>query len=329
MVVPAFNLLSIAKTLRNNKRLIIMVTLIAMAAGSAVFLLKKKKYKATTAFFVNSPLYGDRSTLFRSHETRYVDYFGGDDDVDRVMALIGSDTVKQKILRQCRFDIIYKKDINIPRENQELINILNKNMNVIRTEFKEVEISYTAYDSATPANVANTAAHLLEETFRNYYTATKESMSFSIKSKIKELDSSILVLTDTLAAMRDQYGIYSIISPTRQPIASAEIRGGGKGYGRAIEEIQNIEAIKDELVMDKAKYVSVLNELSASSNAAMEYIKIITTAKPAVKPAGPELIVVIISIGLLSFFFTLLFLLTRDYYRLLSTSIDDAISAEK
>jgi len=44
---------------------------------------------------------------------------------------------------------------------------------------------------------------------------------------------------------------------------NGDMKGGGKGYGKAIEEIQNIESIKDQLVSERgAFYTSLLNEYS-------------------------------------------------------------------
>src|SRR5205807_771718 len=97
---------------------------------------------------------------------------------------------------------------------------------------------------------------VLEETYQHYYSSMKHDLYTALSEKVKQLDSSINVFTDSLANMRDRSGIYSLISPARQNVMSGEMKGGGKGYGRAMEEIQNIESIKDQLVADRAHYIS-------------------------------------------------------------------------
>ncbi|NDC40910.1 MAG: hypothetical protein EBZ77_05065 [Chitinophagia bacterium] len=329
MVIPSYNLISIVKTLRKNQRLILIITLCCMVLGGIAFFIKKPKYKSTAVFLVSSPLYGDRNTLFRNQETRYVDYFGGDDDIDRVLALLNSDTVRQRIIRDCQFDVIYRSDLTAGKGNEFLMNVLKKNLDIKRSEYKEIAITYTAYDSTTAANVANTTVKILEETFRWYYASTKAKMNIALKAKIADLDSSINLLTDSLTNMRDRYGIYSIISPVRETATPADLKGSGKGFARAIEEIQNVESIKDQLVMDRAKYISATNEFAASSNAEMDYVKVISRALPMSKPAGPDLIIVIIACAFIGFFFTTVFILIRDYYALLRNSINDAINAQQ
>jgi len=311
----SFDLVDIIRTIQKQKRFIIIITIAGMALAGGAMMLKKKKYKAEARFLVNNPLYGDRSTLFRSIDTRYVDYFGGDDDVDKIMALAGSDTVRNRIIRNCQFQVVYKKDINTPKGYEELMSIFKKNFNIKRTEYKDVEVSYVDYDAQTAANVTNMSVKVLEETYREYYTNIKHGIYKSINDQVIKLDSSIASLTDTLAHMRDMYGIYSIISPARQNVITSDIKGGGRGYGRAIEEIQNIESIKDQLVADRAHYISALNEFYATTNSAMDFLKVITRALPPINPAGLSMSVTLFAAGLLSFFFSTLYVLLMAYFR--------------
>ncbi len=319
MGVPSFDLIDIIKTIQKKKFIIITITVIAAILGMIFFYAKKKKYKAEAHFLVNNPLYGDRTTLFRSFETRYVDYFGGDDDLDKVTALAGSDTVKDRIIRNCQFQVIYPGyDINELRGHAGLMSIFNKNFNVKRSEYKEIEVSYIAYDPIVAANVANMSVKVLEETYRHYYTAMKGNIYTSISDKTHQLDSTIELLTDSLANLRDKYNIYSIISPGRQNTINGEIKGGGKGFGKAIEQIQNIESIKDQLVTDRAHYISTLNEFSAAANNAMEYLKVITRALPPTAPFGPSVVLTTTVGAGLGFFFSVLFVLLLAYYRKLN-----------
>ena len=320
MPTPSFDLIDVIKTIQKQKRLILLMTLAAMGVGCIFFLVKKKKYKASAHFLVNNPLYGDRNTVFRDYEQRYVDYFGGDDDLDRVSALLGSDTVKDRIIRNCQFQIVYKTDINTEKGHAFLMGVFDKNFNVKRTEYKEMEVSYIAYDSVTAANVANMAVKVAEETFRSYYTQMRNGMAKSISDKVKQLDTTIAMYTDSLASMRDRNNIYGLISPSRKNTMTSDVKGGGKGFGRAIEEVQNIESIKDQLVIDRARYISLINEHTATTNSAMDYLKVTTTAVPPSGPMGPPLLTILGSAMAIGLFFSVLFVLIMAYYRVLMST---------
>src|SRR5690606_20723896 len=95
---PRFDLVDIIRIIERRRRFVITVTLISVALGLLFYFVRQKKYKAEAAFFVSNPLYADRSTMFGNADSRYTDYFGGEDDIDRVIALAGSDTIVMEVL---------------------------------------------------------------------------------------------------------------------------------------------------------------------------------------------------------------------------------------
>lgn len=323
MAAPSFDLIDVIRTIQKQKRFIILITVLAVALGGLFVAVKKKKYKAEARFFVNNPLYGDRNTLFRSIETRYVDYFGGDDDLDKITALGNSDTVRDRIIRNCDFDKIYNfGDINKDTAHAMYMSVFSRNFNLKRTEYKDIVVSYIAYEPKTAAGVANMSVKVLEETFRHYYTAMKGGICASINNKVVQLDSSINSLTDTLAGMRDKYHIYNIISPTRQNVITGDLSAGGPvGYGKAFEQIQNIESIKDQLVTDRAHYISLLNEFSAAASDSIDYLKMISRAVPPTSPYGPSLLMVLVVAGFVGLFFSVIYVLMMAYFHKLNAVI--------
>jgi uncharacterized protein involved in exopolysaccharide biosynthesis len=321
MTDTSFDLIDIIRTIQKRRMFILVITLVCMALAGVLLAIRKPKYKAAARFLVNNPLYGDRMTMFRNTESRWVDYFGGDDDVDKVAALANSDTVKGRIIRNSQFQDVYKQDINTPKGYAGLMGIFDKNFNLKRSEYKDMEVTYIAYDPVTAANVANMSVQVLEEAWRNYYTYMKTNMYNSIKDQMHRVDSSIVVLTDSLVNMREKYGIYSIISPGRQNVISGDMKGGGKGYGRGVEEIQNVEAVKDQLVTDKARYVSLMNEFEATMNKNIDFLKMTTRATPPTSPTGAGVGTILIAAALLGLFFSSLFVLVQAYYSKLNAVV--------
>ena len=319
MAVPSFDLIDIIRTVQKKIGLILSVTVVASLLGLVVFMAKPKKYKGVSKFLVNNPLYGDRNTLFRSYETRYVDYFGGDDDLDKVTSLATSDTVVDRVIRNCQFQEVYKMDINDPKGHAALMGVFKKNFNLKRSEYKDIEISYIAYDPQVAANVTNMTVKVLEETYRHFYTAAKDGMIRSITDQLVHVDSSVNALTDSLAELREKYGIYNIISPNRQNTGTGEVHGSGKGLGRAMEQLQNVEAVKDQLVTDRAHYISLINEFTAAQNGAIEYLKVVTRSLPPTGPDGPSMMMTVLVAGCVGLFFSMVFVLMMAYYNLIIT----------
>lgn len=320
MATPRFDLIDVVQTIRQRRRFVISVTVIAALLGAAFYLLKKKKYEAKTEFLVANPLYADRNNIFRTVDAKFVDYIGGDDDLDRVTVIGESDTVKMAVIRSQHLAEAYKIDTTKPKELQKLKELFKNSFDIKRTEYKDVILTYTDTDPLRAANVANASVQEIEQTFRGYYNNMRHDVCQSLQVKVNQLDSSINALTDTLAGLRNRYNVYDIISPARQNLIVSNVKSGA-GAGMGIEEIQNVEATKDQLVTDKAKYISLLNEFSfGTKKDEMPLVQVLTKAEPPVKAKGPGAILTVIGCALLGFFFAVFYILITVYYRLLITA---------
>lgn len=319
MSTPRFDLVDITQTLRNRGKFIITITVIAALLGAVLGLLRKKKYEAQADFIMTNPLYTDRNNLFRANEMRFVDYFGGDDDVDRILVVAESDTVRNMVAQKLNLADAYKLDLSKEDDRDKLKSIFKKNYKIDRTEYKTCQVFFTDTDPHRAAAVVNESMKAMEAVFRGYYVGMRKKTYTAIEAKISDLDSSIASLTDTLATLRNQYGIYDIISPGRMNVITGSIKSNGSGnFGQGVEQIQNIEAIKDQLVTDRARYVSLLNEFSTGNSAdGLPLLQPISAAQAPVDQKGPGTVVTIIACMLLGFFFSSLYILATTYYRLL------------
>ncbi len=225
MSTPRFDLVDVTQTLRNRRRLIIIVTAIAAVLGAAAFLVSKREYKAEASFLMANPLYTDKNNIFQGKEVTFVDYFAGDDDVDRLMTLTESDTIKYVVARKLGLAEAYKLDMSKPRDVEKLRDIFKDNYKVTRTEYNSCTLTYVDTDPARAAAVVNECVKVIEEIFRSYYVAQRQKVIVSIQRKITEMDSTVNVLTDTLAVLRDRYNIYDIMSPGRENIILSSTLG--------------------------------------------------------------------------------------------------------
>ena len=311
-----FDLVDIIRIIERRRRFIMIVTLISLVLGLGFHLVRKKKFEAKAAFFVSNPIYADRSSIFAGADSRYTDYFGDEDDIDRVIALAESDTITTQIIKNTGFDQSNKLDMNDPHQRNELKQKFKKALDIKRTEYKLLELSFTDRDPFLAANVANEAVKDIEWGYRNFYNSKKLALYNSISSKLVDIDSSIASLTDTLTRLRNESGIYDIISPNRQNLVTSSIHGNGKDQGRYIEVIQNFEATKDLLVTDRAKYVSLLNQYSTGVKSnEIVLLHSITIAKPPVDPAGPNVWIILAASFFLGLFFSICYVLLTTYYK--------------
>jgi LPS O-antigen subunit length determinant protein (WzzB/FepE family) len=316
MSTTRFDIVDVAQTLRAKRRTIIIVTIVAGILGAAFYLVSKKKYKAEGSFLMTNPLYTDRNNLFQSWGINFVDYFAGDDDVDRIMTVVESDTVKRAVAEKLNLAAAYGLDVSKPKEAKKLMDIVKDNYKVVRTEYNNCDVSYVDTDPQRAAEVVNESMRTIEQIFRGYYIDQRNRMIAVLNAQVATMDSSINVLTDSLANMRDRYGIYSIINPARENLQVSDVKGGGAGFGRGIEEIQNIESVKDQLVIDRTKFISRINEYKTTQHEKdVKLLHILSSARPPAKAKPPGLTLTTLSCALIGFFFSCIYLLISTYYR--------------
>ena len=254
MTNPRFDLVDIIRIIERRRRFVITVTLICLALGVLFYLVRQKKYEATVAFFVSNPILTDRSNIFAGADSRYTDYFGDEDDIDRVIALAESDTVVIQTIKNSGLDKAYDIDLSDPNERSKIKSRFSKNLEVKRTEYKLLEVYYTDKDPKIAADVANEAVKNIGAGYSNFYNSRKNIVYASLKKSLKAVDSSIVSLTDTLARLREESGIYDLISPNRVNLVNNSVRGNGKDMGRYMEVILNFESVKDMMVIDRSKF---------------------------------------------------------------------------
>lgn len=318
MSTPRFDLVDVTQTLRNRRKLLAIIMFIAAMLGTAVFFVRKKKFKAEGNFIIANPLYADRNNIFRTTDMNFVDYFGGEDDIDRVIAVATSDTVRAIVAKNLNLEEAYKLDLSNPEDQEKLAGVFKKRLDIKRTEFTTVKISFVDTEPNRAAAVVNECIRVTEARFRGHYLKMKNDVASSVDRKIKELDGSIDSLTNVLGEMRDKYHIYDIVNPARQTISGSIKSNGAQGFGKALEELQNIEAVKDQLVQDRAKNISIQNEFHTGADMeSMEYITVLTPAKAPVDPSGLGLILTAIASALFGLFFASVYILMSTYYKVL------------
>lgn len=319
MSTPRFDLVDVTQTLRNRRRLILIVAVVAAVLGGVFKFIGKKEYKAEASFLMANPLYTDKNNLFQGKQVTFVDYFAGDDDVDRLMSLVESDTVKYVVSRKLGLAEAYGLDMSKPRDAEKLRDIFKDNYKVTRNEYNSCVLAYTDTDPVRAAAVVNECVKTIEEIFRSYYVAQRKKVIISLQGKIAEMDSTISVLTDTLATMRDKYKIYDLVSPARENMMAGSMKSSGVGdFGKAMEQVQNIEAVKDQLLVDKVQYMSILNQYLTTTNTDnISLVYSLSNSRVPAKPKGPGMILTVIACAMIGVFFSSLYILITSYYRLL------------
>lgn len=300
---PRFDLVDIIQTLRRHSKLLLMAVIASAILGGLFYVFGKKKYEAEADFIISNPLYADRNNLFRNRDTRFVDYFGGDDDLDRVLVIAASDTLRNAVAEQLNLWDAYKLDRTKAEDRQKMKEIFKDKYKMERTEYTTGKVYFEDTDPVRAAAVANLSIEVSENIFRSYYLKMKNNVANSVRERIGEIDRKIAEITEEQVELS---------------------KNMSKGAGTEEHIKQQTKAaetavLKEQLIQDKANNISILNELltGVDSNDKNRYVQVITPATPPEKPAGIGLALTVIGAAFFGFFFVAIYLLIITYYRLL------------
>lgn len=319
---PRFDLIDITQAIQRRFRFVLLAALAAAIAAAAFYLLTPRKYKATADMLVTNPLYTDRNNLYRNDKATFVDYYGREDDVDKVMAVAKSKATHDSIIRIANLWARFGMDTTQNKKwLKDAEDRFDKAFDVKRTEYITVEVSYTETDPVLAADICNLSANIINQVYSGYYNSLRIANRATIERQLVEVDSFLNVFTDSLASMRDRYGIYDIMSPARMGSSGISHSGArAAGYGRAMEQIQNLEATKDQLVLDRMRYQSLIAEYSTATRTGDQpQIQVISPASVPHDPKGLNLPLTILVGFVLGAFFAILWVLFHTYYRRLSS----------
>lgn len=323
MNTPTFDLVEIVKVIQRNAKVILGITFITAMVGAIAYKMKDKEYKANAEVYMLNPLYGDRNHILRrsTGDMRFVDYFGTEGDVDKVMTMIESKDVEDSVITLCGLYGAYELDYGNPKHRAAMSARYRQSFESKRTENASIMCSFTDIDAKRSAKVLDAIVKVTDSKFRNYLSVVKNNAKDRANKKIQSLDAQINLYTDSLVTLRQQYQIYDIISPTRQNLLVNSISGAGKtNPAEGVEMIQNIESIKDQLVISRAELMATANELNTTNEDELAVLHYVSTPSTPNKPSGLGFVLTTLACAIAAFFFSVLLFSFTSYLKALANT---------
>jgi uncharacterized protein involved in exopolysaccharide biosynthesis len=305
-----FNLISIIKiAIKWWKKILLFAILVALITAIYAFM-QKNTYKSFGNFYANNGLISSRDNLFRTEFQDAIDQFGLENETDHLYSVANCAPVLSHLIEKYNMAAHYKIDIvNDPKGKEKVYKKFAKNYKVNKGAYGNLEITVTDENSDTASAIANEALIEMQDQFGSYYRNSAQGVMQALQTQMKMQDSVIASLTDTLVKMREQFGIYDIISPSRKGNANTSSHNA-----RGIETIQNIEEIKDKYVVDRARYESIKNEFATANNKCFPYLQVIQYPTPSGQKAGPFRTLMVIGAFAFALFLGVLCVVLIEFY---------------
>jgi hypothetical protein len=282
-----FDLFDIIRIGLKWKKKILIFSLTVAIIAAVFFFFQKNYYNAYGSFYTGSAVMSGRVNLFRETPQEWVDYFGGENEVDRAFVIGNSAQVISYLIEKFKIREHYKIDSTDKEAMKKTYKKFTKNFSINRTGFKHIEINFSDEDQNLCHEVVNEAMNRIENQLRLMYININRQLALSLDIRKDSLDQALTVMTDSLVGLRVKYNIYDLIAPGRKNMVAFNPKGSGENYAKGIEEIQNLEEMKDKLAMDKAKYMSLSNEFKTATFDGFPMIHVTQWASAGSPKAGP------------------------------------------
>jgi len=310
-----FNLFDIIRTALKWKTWILGLSIVASLIAAVYFFMQKNEYKANGSFFPASAVMSGRINLFRENQQEWIDFFGGENEVDRAYVIGNSADVVSYLIDKFDFAKHYNIDVkNDPNGSKKVYKRFVKNFSLGRSGFKHLEVSFTDEDDQLAYLVVNEAMNRTEDLMRKLYVRVNTQLASAIDNRTDSISEQLKIYTDSLVHLRVKYNLYDIVSPGRSNLITSSAKGSGLAYATGLEEIQNIEEIKDKLAMNKAKYMSLSNEFKTATYKGFPMIHVVQWATPNGPKAGPYRILGVATTFVSAWIFGLLLALCIEFF---------------
>ena len=205
-----YNLLGVIQTVWKWRKKIIWICAIVGIGSTVICLLLPNYYSSSAIFYAASPNLSFPEPV--GMETKETEYYGEEEDMDRILTIAESKEVADYLID--KFKLYENYDINPDQKlgAHKIMKRFRKLYEVKKTKFDAVEVSMEDQDPQLATDIANAAWVKIDEIAQRLI---KESQTLELATRrltVTEKEEKLQQLNDSLAIVRERFGIYNTIT---------------------------------------------------------------------------------------------------------------------
>ena len=201
------NLLGVLATLYQNRKLIMKVCGAVLIGSIIISLLLPVFYKSTTTFYAASTDLVNPDKMFGGGQTE-VRYYGTAEDLERLLTIAQGGEVVDYLVNKYDLYEHYDIDTSSTKAAFYIREHFNGLFDVEKTKFDAIELSVEDKDPKLAAAIANDARIKIEEISSRLIKNSQQTQLNTLKESINNSEQNLQVIGDSLAHLREKYGIY-------------------------------------------------------------------------------------------------------------------------
>lgn len=203
------NLLGVIGSIFRYKKFIIIICILTGLGSAGLSLLLKNYYKASTLFYAAHPDLQNPEKIFGT-STSETYYYGSDSDIDRLISIAKSNVLTDYLIDKFNLYDHYEIDTTHPKAPFFVKKELLKLYNVQKTKLDAIELSIEDLDPQLSAAMANAAREKIDALSTKLVKESQSNMETAIRESISSKVEILKILSDSLAVLRDLYGVYDL-----------------------------------------------------------------------------------------------------------------------
>jgi len=320
----------------NKKKPIIIVTFLGAIISIIVSLLLPNYYEANTILFPTTFI-SPSTGMLHSNVNQETDplIIGDEDDAEKMIELLKSDYITDKIIKKYNLITHYGIDINDKYVKTKVKKTYKGNITFGKTSYQGIEISVLDIDPVVASNISNDISVLFDSLVSNMQKQRiKEAYNITKEAYIAE-KTYINLLEDSLDTYR-QFGILSYYN---------EVERYSEAYGKAIgnntltkkgqlffdkkfsllkkhgKEVQSLSFYIEELKENLASLQLNLIQTEQNLRQPITHKYVISYAHPSDKKTYPKRLFIVIFSTIGAFIFSIALIMFLDFFIKLRTDI--------
>lgn len=327
------SMLSIARTIWNSRKILVVVGLIAFAVSIIASLFIKNQYKATATIF--PPVANQVSKeLITENKQEGLTNFGETEEMEQFLQVLNSRTLKEKVISKLKLQHHWEIDSVATGSKFKTYKKFDEYVKVKGTRYQSINIEVMDRDPQWAALIANTVVDYSDSLMRSIKAQVAVNALKALEKQFVLVEQELNILQDSLAAIMTN----GVIDPKRQ---------AGRFYKEYLDAL--LKGNKSQLsILDKeitklggfgakhARYTFEISDLSTQLNELRKSIVvarieaeqqiptqfIIDRADIPDKKAYPKRSIIVISATLSAIIFAIFLLLLQEYFVRLKNSLN-------
>ncbi|MBX7108217.1 MAG: hypothetical protein K1X61_06165 [Chitinophagales bacterium] len=241
-------------------------------------------YESVSLIYPLNPNLTQSSNLFGDNAQGY---FGTSADVDRILSIAGSVPLKMYIVKKFNLFQHYKIDsVNSKYPVEAVLKELHNNYSFEKNDRGAIEVTVYDRDPQVAADMANAIVAKIDETNQALLNDNKQKILSIYEVKLKEKQSQLQALGDTIFKLKQEYSLYSSIQDLPGQISKLRAEKGA-GFDQATERVKVLEEQKKGAIRELNNNMIEYEQYKATINSTVPTVYVLEKAFKAERKSKP------------------------------------------